>query len=442
MTATGDKQLLESAVAAARDTRAVLVERNARFQTPKLLSATCGSCEAIVIADESTFAVAGQDVFDGLRAAGQRCCEPFVFPAAGLYAEYSYVDQLRSHLEKLQAVPIAVGSGTINDLTKLAAHQLGRPYVSVATAASMDGYTAFGASITRQGLKQTFGCRAPVAVLADLDVIVDAPEGMNASGYADLIAKVPAGADWLLADALGEEPIHEDAWACVQSRLHQWIANPSGVSDRKIDTLEQLTIALLMTGFAMQMVCSSRPASGAEHQFSHLWDMQHHKHLGQTPLHGFKVGIGTLASVTLYEALGELNLENLDVARAAAVWPDAVANDREIDALFEIEELADQAKRESRQKHVGQEALKSQLVLLKQIWRDLFVKLSQQLIPSGELRGMLREAGCPSDSQQIGISPTRLPRSFAQAYHIRKRFTVLDCARRCGAFEAALDMIS
>ena len=48
-------------------------------------------------------------------------------------------------------------------------------------------------------------------------------------------------------------------------------------------------------GFAMQSSKSSRPASGAEHQFSHLWDMQHHTHNGVAPSHGFKVGVATLA---------------------------------------------------------------------------------------------------------------------------------------------------
>ena len=96
-------------------------------------------------------------------------------------------------LESTAAIPVAVGSGTINDLTKLAAHRVNRPYMVVATAASMDGYTAYGASITASGSKQTFDCPAPRAVLADLEVIASAPPGMNASGYADLLAKIAAG---------------------------------------------------------------------------------------------------------------------------------------------------------------------------------------------------------------------------------------------------------
>src|SRR5690606_4192942 len=130
--------------------------------------------------------------------------------------EYSFVDQICDHLKTVDAIPIAVGAGSINDLVKLAAHQCDRPYLAVATAASMDGYTAYGASITYRGSKQTFDCPAPKGVVADLDVMAAAPPVLNASGYADLIAKIPAGADWILADALGEEPISQFPWDAVQ----------------------------------------------------------------------------------------------------------------------------------------------------------------------------------------------------------------------------------
>ena len=114
---------------------------------------------------------------------------------------------MQDALASSQAIPVAVGSGTINDLTKLAAHRLNRPYMVVATAASMDGYTAYGASITHLGPSRRSTAPPLAPSLADLDVIARARQGMNASGYADLLAKGVAGADWILADAAGEEPI-------------------------------------------------------------------------------------------------------------------------------------------------------------------------------------------------------------------------------------------
>src|SRR5438132_281339 len=99
--------------------------------------------------------------------------------------------------------------------------------MTVATAASMDGYTAFGAAITKDGYKHTMTCPAPLAVLADLDVLRSAPARMTSSGYADLLGKVPAGADWLVADALEVERVNAPVWSLVQGPLREAIGSPA-----------------------------------------------------------------------------------------------------------------------------------------------------------------------------------------------------------------------
>lgn len=211
-----------------------------------------------------------------IEKAGVRLQPAFIFTQPDLYAEYSYIDLLVESLKEHDAIPVAIGSGTINDLTKLSSHLTGRRYMCVATAASMDGYTAFGASITAEGAKQTFSCPAPLAVLADTNIIRKAPGVMTASGYADLFAKVTAGADWILADWMGVEKIDETAWSIVQDGLHDALANPEGAAAGDDEAISQLIEGLMLGGFAMQWSKSSRPASGAEHQFSHLWNMEHH----------------------------------------------------------------------------------------------------------------------------------------------------------------------
>src|ERR1700712_2845206 len=97
--------------------------------------------------------------------------------------------------------------------------------------------------------------------------------------------------------------------------------DPAGIRRGDHESVRRLTFGLMMGGFAMQRTRTSRVASGAEHQFSHLWDMQHHTFQGKAPSHGFKVGIGTLASVALYEQLLALPLHELDVDRCCAAWP-------------------------------------------------------------------------------------------------------------------------
>jgi glycerol-1-phosphate dehydrogenase [NAD(P)+] len=351
------------------------------------------------------------------------------------------VDRIQPAIVQSDAVPIAVGAGSINDLTKLAAHLCGRRYLAVATAASMDGYTAFGASITYEGSKQTFDCPAPLGVVADLEVIAAAPEGLNASGYADLVAKCPAGADWILADALGVDPIDPANWEMVQSRLRFWMGDAAGIRDRNSEALRRLTTSLMITGFAMQAACSSRPVSGAEHQFSHLWDMEHHTFRGVAPSHGFKVGIGSLASLALYEFLMNTDFERIDVEAAVAAWPDAAANEREVAELFPSEELRRKALLESGIKHVDREALRAQLQKLQRDWPRIRERLAQQLIPREEVQDKLNAAGCPVVPEEIGISRERLRASFRKAYHIRRRFTIFDILRRTNLWDSALDRV-
>jgi len=427
------------ALGAAQDTRWVELSRGLLGRTPRVFRQQFGDKPALLVADTNTFAAAGQAVLEAFRLAGHDCRSPFVFTDPGFHAEYKHVVALEAALRGHAAIPVAVGSGTINDLTKLAAHRTGRSYLAVATAASMDGYTAFGASIEHQGSKQNFSCPAPVAVVADLEVMCAAPASMNAAGYADLLAKTTAGADWLLADALGVEAIDWKAWNIVQGGLREALANPAGVRHRDVEDIRRLAEGLMLSGFAMQSAKSSRPAAGAEHQFSHLWDMQHHLHQGQIPLHGFKVGIGTLAVAGLYEYLLNQRLDNLDVDSCCARWPDETAGETSVRSLFHQPELTTVALQESRAKWVEARVLRGQLETLRRVWPKLKERVQQQLIPPPELKTRLCAAGAPVEPEEIGISRERLRESFQRSYYLRRRFTVLDLAARCGLLEPALE---
>jgi glycerol-1-phosphate dehydrogenase [NAD(P)+] len=219
------------------------------------------------------------------------------------------------------------------------------------------------------------------------------------------------------------------------------VANPAGVRNRDAEALRQLTEGLMLSGFAMQSSQTSRPASGAEHQFSHLWDMQHHVHEGKTPPHGFKVGIATLAVTGLYEYLLTRNLEDLDVASCCARWPSDAERERTAQGTFSQEDLTAVALKETQAKWVDAGTLGRQLETLRRVWPELKGRLRQQLVPRLELKTILRTAGAPVEPEEIGISRARLRASFGQAYLLRRRFTALDLAVRCGLLEPALDAL-
>jgi glycerol-1-phosphate dehydrogenase [NAD(P)+] len=432
-----EQRLLEGALEAAHDTRFLEVEAGARHRAAAVFASLFGARRAIIVADENTFEAAGRDVQDSFA---RQADEPYIL-ADKVEAVYSVVERLEAVLSTSDAIPVAVGSGTINDLTKLVSHRLNRPYMVVATAASMDGYTAFGASITYQGSKQTFDCAAPYAVLADLDVIAGAPAGMNASGYADLLAKCAAGGDWILADGAGVEPIDSPAWDAVQGCLRSCLASPGGVARNDPGCLRNLVHGLMMSGFAIQAMRSSRPASGAEHQFSHLWDMQGHAHNGSAPSHGFKVGIATLASLALYEDLLSRDAACFEVERAVAQWPSPEALEKRIAVLLGSGGVASKARQEMRAKYPAPAVLREQLTRLRDAWPRLQATLRRQLLSFRDAQDMLREAGCAFEPEQIGISRERLRLSYEQAYFLRRRFTVLDFAERWGVTGRALENI-
>lgn len=426
------KNTVAEALASASETKALQIGSNILHRLPELFKEEFGEKRAIVVCDATTWNVAGSKVKDYLTSGGIPMEEPFVYDNPKPYAEFDNVLKLEEVLSKSNAIPVVVGSGTLNDLTKLASSRTNRQYLCVATAASMDGYTAYGASITYQGAKQTFSCPAPQAILADIEIIRQAPPLMTAAGYADLFAKVPAGADWILADALGIEPIDEKAWSIVQDGLKDALADPKGAREGKESAITSLIEGLMLGGFAMQWSKTSRPASGAEHQFSHLWNMEHHTHQGETPSHGFQVGVATLAVTRLYEKLLASPVEQLDVEGCCKIWLEWEDLEKNAVEIFQNTDFLDTVITQSKEKYISKEELAVQLEKLKAIWPELKEKLKNQLVPSEKLEESLRLVGAPVAPEQIGISKERMKSSFLRAWYIRSRFTVLDVAVRTG----------
>jgi glycerol-1-phosphate dehydrogenase [NAD(P)+] len=432
--------IVDDALHDAGDTREVVIGEGVLDAVPGVFDRGFGDAAAVVVADETTWRVAGERVSARLAASRVVLGEPFVFASLPvLDADYANVRAFAGSLAGHAAVPIVVGSGTLNDIAKRACFECGRSYMTVATAASMDGYTAFGAAITKDGFKQTLGCPAPRALVADLAVLAGAPDWMTASGYADLLAKVCAGGDWILADALEIEAIDVRPWSIVQNHLRGATGDPDGLRARDTTALTQLIEGLVLSGLAMQVAGSSRPGSGAEHQFSHLWEMEglgQHPGSGRAPLsHGFKVGLGTLAIGALYERLIARDLTRLDVDAAVAAWPSWPAVEQRVRAAYPVENLSDPAVRETREKYVPPAELRRRLELVRARWPQIRDRLCDQLLPAAELSARLRAAGCPTTPTEIGLTLPRLRATYRRAQMIRRRFTVLDLADQLGLLE-------
>ena len=433
---------VESALQRTTDTKDLIIGAGVVSRTAEMFKKLFPEQKAIIVADLNTWEVAGKAVYASLVEGGVAQEEPFIFTNEDLYAEWQHVESLKARLEQTEAIAIAVGSGVMNDLTKYVSFLLSRKYMCVGTAASMDGYTAYGSSITKDGNKQTFDCPAPYGFVMDPVIAADAPKELAASGYADLIAKIPAAADWLLADVTGNEKVDEFAWNLVQDGLRESLSAPAAVHAGDLKMTEALAEGLLMSGFAMQASQSSRPASGTEHQFSHCWDMEDLCFEGKHVSHGFKVGIGTLASTASLEFLLEKDIENLDVDKCVEAWKSWEGQEAEIREVFAgMPGHLARGLKEARGKYVDKEGLRQQLEALKAAWPTLKEQIREQIIPFSEVHENLRLVGAPYEPEHIGVTRERMRKTFSYIPYMRSRFTNIDVVYRCGFMQELTDRL-
>ncbi|UCD79093.1 MAG: sn-glycerol-1-phosphate dehydrogenase [Desulfobacterales bacterium] len=460
-----NKAKIKNAIKSAADTAECLIGPDCIYQLPDIFKKYFPGAKAVVVADDNTFKAAGRRVNDKLKSIGFEVINPFVFPAKPmLHADYRHVEALRDFLITYDTIAIAVGSGTINDIVKLASHESSRKYMVVPTAASVDGYSAYGASISINGLKQTLECAAPLVIVADTQVLQKAPTEMTAAGYADLLGKITAGADWIIADSINVEAIGPASWNMVQTDLRQWTSQPKNLSEGDLRAIEHLFEGLIMTGLAMQTQKSSRPASGTEHLFSHTWEMQNLEKDGVPVSHGFKVGIGTLAACAMMETIFAKDINQLNIDTACDKYPSPTEREKQVrNALGATpagigpggrwakrrsakenllgsqsigRRIVEQAGEgivsgivtASRSKHLSKNDLRDRLGLIKSRWNDMRSKVSTHLLPYSELLARLAAAGCPTAPDQINLSREQVKETFLLAQMIRERYTVLDLA--------------
>jgi glycerol-1-phosphate dehydrogenase [NAD(P)+] len=425
-------RVLDQAVQDATGTRRVLVASSALAGLPESVRDVEGK-PLIVIADDNTMSVAGRQTVSLLRQAGLALAEPIVLgekprvkPHAGTARE------IAATIRERDAIPISVGSGVINDLTKFAAEVAGVPYICVATAASMDGYAASGAALLDDGFKRTLDCAPPVCVVADLDIIAQAPKRMAGWGYGDLAGKIVAGADWKLADALGEEAINPQPFALVQGNVREWLSQPHAIAAGNPVAMGNLVNGLLVSGFAMQAHGNSRPASGAEHLISHVWEMERLTYQDEPAAHGACVGIGTVAILALYEwfLAQHVTADAINDAGSAASSPEQI--EAEIAAAFPEKRLADSARVEMHVKLQGAIRRGERLAALAARWPTLREELRGTCVPPDEMETWLRAAGAPAHPHDLGVPLAKLAADYRRARLIRRRYTILDLLEDLG----------
>ena len=433
------KERIAFALSVCTDTKYFEMGRGAAAKAPMVFREFFPGRKALILADVHTWPALGEKVY-GLFLEEGIPTERHIILEEEFHAEWKYVEMVDALLDaRPDAVLVSVGSGVINDLCKLSSHHHDQSYLTLPTAASVDGYSSFGASITFEGAKQTFSCPAPVAIVADIDVIAAAPAPMTAAGYADLAAKIPAGAEWMVADFVGKAPLHEDAWHLLQDHLDGFLANPDAVAAGDPDAIADVFEGLTLSGFAMQAARSSRPASCCDHLFSHILDMTEHRYKGKLQSHGFQVAIGTLTMCAVFDELFKLDLSALDVDACVAAWPSLEQEQARALELFRDFPAPRLGYDEITKKYDPADVVREQLTKLKAEWPSLKARLQGQAYSFRKMKDLLLRAGAPADPSQIGLSRERLRDMFPLVQLMRFRFNVLDLGKRGGFYDAIVD---
>lgn len=340
------------------------------------------------------------------------CLEDICLESENLHANNQGVEILDENLPEETDLIIAVGSGTIHDLCRYVAYSRRIPFVSVPTAASVDGFVSTVAAMTWDGMKKTVPAAAPLYVFADTNIIKAAPYRLTASGISDLLGKYIALADWKIAHLVTGEYICGETMELEYDALKEVVSCIDDLAKEDGEAYEKLMYALLLSGLAMQMIGNSRPASCAEHHMSHLWEMEIIN--GHTDaLHGEKVSVGMVQVRKKYEAISEAIRKGRCRVREYEGMEEELLRE-----TFGKKGLYESTIRENTPDPMKEiDAARLQRALPE------IADLIDEIPSVKKLTNLLKNAGCCYRMDQIGLSDELIERSLQLSPYVRNRLS-------------------
>ena len=247
---------------------------------------------ALIITGPHTRQALGKHISDLLHQAGY---EPQILVSTA--SKLEEVDRAETLAREAQAgFLIGAGGGRSIDIAKLASLHLDLPFLSVPSAASHDGICSAQASLTVNGERASIPARAPLAIVADCEIIAGAPARLLAAGCGDIISNYTALLDWQLASRLKGEEFSEYASALSGMTARMIVERSGDIRPGSEESARIVIKALISSGVAMSIAGSSRPASGSEHKFAHAIN----KIAPNRALHGELCGLGTIMMMYMH----------------------------------------------------------------------------------------------------------------------------------------------
>ena len=414
-------------------TKHLFYEENAFDHLSAIAKSAATGPNYLVIADTRTFEAAGRTVEEILRA-NTGTVSHFIVPDSN--GESPAADDKTKDLIISQApaadLYIAVGSGVINDLVKWVAFLQKKPYICVATAASMNGYASANVAATINGLKVLFHAEACQAVFAVPEIIINAPFELTTSGLGDVLAKSVSSADWKLNQFLFNDYYCQFSVDLLKKLEPVYLENPDKINKKDPAAFKPLFEALFLSSIAMTITGTSSPASGGEHLISHTIDMVAGRDGRKHDFHGRQVGVASILMAALYEKVMSIDkpvFKDVPHTVNSTFW-------NSLSPIVEVE----YSKKLPRFKQVEEYLSQTEN------WRSLQELIKPDLVPAAKLKNCLVQAGGAHRFRDIRDNDQALEKDkflsvVKHANQMRERFTILDLAAMLGIIPEEIDQL-
>ena len=385
------------------------------------LMARYGATRPYLIADRNTYQAAGKQVCKVLDAHNIPY-SLYVFSQETIHPNEEAVGSAAMHYDVSCDMVIGIGSGVINDIGKLISKLTKTPYIIVATAPSMDGYASATSSMDVDGLKTSVPSRCANVIVGDLDVLREAPVQMLISGLGDMLAKYVSICEWRISNLITGEYYCPTVAEYIRKALKKCVDHAEGLLNREEEAGRAVFEGLIIGGVAMNYAGLSRPASGVEHYFSHVWDMRALEFGMPASTHGIQCALGTLYALRIYEqvkkytpdvSLAEQKVSAFDHPSYDQFLKDFLGRSAEsMLALEEKEGKYDPVKHHSRIAYIAEH------------WQELVQIMEQELPAAAELERLLKAIGAPCSVEEIGLSADILRPTFEATKDIRDKYVL------------------
>lgn len=387
--------------------KAVEIESDLVNCTGEILSSNGFPKNILVVADNNTLH-ASEGILESLVKSGYKY-------AIKLYdnlrtADMKEVEVIEGLCVEVEGV-LSVGSGSLNDICRLASFRQNKEFAIFATASSMDGFASGTASITHNNFKITHPAHQPSIIIADTKILANAPAELKAAGFGDMVAKYIALVDWKVSHLVTGEYYCERIAALTKRALDRMIMLADKVTQSDEETAAAIMEALVFTGIAMALSDSVRPASGTEHTISHFWEIKKLEQGLLSDFHGKKVGVATVIVNRIYKELALHKTINPVVEKLNWNEIRAAYGENFIDEVIKFNNPPVTAETTPER--------------IEECWVEIRRIVNEELPSNEELLHLMKVAGAATTTDEIGVAPDLAKLGVKYHPYMRHRMTLM-----------------